>query len=479
MYNLIITAQKNAWDSRFLQISNSRFGEFTSDSIKSKFEAFGAPEQEELQRIPTIFAYEGTAQDYRIGKITKIETSPLSPIHIEFDFFHDLAPIPFEIIEKIRVPLQIKDSSELHRTHWAVKDVDLFTVLREVGISRQGIAVDTVQRKPIPTTLMSKAAEIMSQRYTENMLLALFDGEKIPSPTQKVSKQSRCTLAFRWLNTNAVDPHASFHRLIDEIMHEEPKGEREKAAAEIRQHEMNQAIQTANFTNYGDAWNNPSSYKRAPITIGSRLGRGAYGEVFSATDSFGRQVAAKFLHETHATMEYVMGHAKALALAGHPAVVTLYSVEESVHPDSGKSMPVILMELLDGEDLNEHVARNTLSDTTAHEWCLTLLEAISTLHSHKAFHGDLHTGNIRITSRGPRIMDILYTSSIAHLSTQSVADRVNNDLRECRAIIETIILHTAGGEERARKFKEMTQGFRIDLEKLTSAVRMAFTGHPF
>ncbi|PSU67168.1 hypothetical protein C9J20_16890 [Photobacterium phosphoreum] len=68
----------------------------------------------------------------RIGYLKSIKECGRNLL-IEFKFEENIAPIPFEQIESIAPLLDIR-SWEMTRTHWAVKDEDLFEILRKKGI---------------------------------------------------------------------------------------------------------------------------------------------------------------------------------------------------------------------------------------------------------------------------------------------------------------------------------------------------------
>lgn len=127
MYNLLITASDDAWDLVAYEFDRSRFLEYTSEAIASKFKKLTAEAIEELKSFPTLFAYEGSDGPVKVGYIRRIRERGRS-IVIEWEFDDSIDPFDFSALMPLRVKLDI-DDWEMSRTHWAVKDEDLFEIL--------------------------------------------------------------------------------------------------------------------------------------------------------------------------------------------------------------------------------------------------------------------------------------------------------------------------------------------------------------
>ena len=89
--------------------------------------------------------------------------------------------------------------------------------------------------------------------------------------------------------------------------------------------------------------------------ITAKLGAGAMGEVWRATDTkLGRDVALKVLPDELATdperLERFEREAKAIAALNHPNIVTIHSVEEA------DGVNLLTMELVEGKSLDEIIA---------------------------------------------------------------------------------------------------------------------------
>ena len=132
MYNFLVTAMEGAWDNQSYEIDKSRFLEYTTESIAELFKPINSNAIDALMSYPCIFAYEGYVQDMRVGKLTSIKDRGRR-LFIEFEFYQNIPPIPFADIERIAHLLDIRDW-EINRTHWAIKDEDLFERLVSAGL---------------------------------------------------------------------------------------------------------------------------------------------------------------------------------------------------------------------------------------------------------------------------------------------------------------------------------------------------------
>ncbi|GKV79125.1 hypothetical protein PEC106568_42980 [Pectobacterium carotovorum subsp. carotovorum] len=132
MYNLLVTAREGTWDEKFYEFDRSRFLEYTTESIAAIFQSLTPDLIETLKGYPCLFAYEGDTNDLRIGKLNSIKERGRK-IFIEFELDENTPPIPFEKIKPLATLLDFRNW-EMNRTHWAVKDEDLFLRLENAGI---------------------------------------------------------------------------------------------------------------------------------------------------------------------------------------------------------------------------------------------------------------------------------------------------------------------------------------------------------
>jgi TIR domain len=132
MYNLLVTAAEGAWDLPAYEYDRTRFLEYTADSLKAKFAKLDAATLEELKSLPTLFTYEGDDEVVRVGYIRRIRAHGRS-ILIEYEFDDNVSPFTFTALKPLQIKLDIQ-GWEMSRTHWAVKDEDLFELLASVGL---------------------------------------------------------------------------------------------------------------------------------------------------------------------------------------------------------------------------------------------------------------------------------------------------------------------------------------------------------
>ena len=121
MYNLLVTARRDAWDKPYFALEESRFLEHTEDALKERFANLGGAVSDEVTRLPSVFTYElGCDQPARVGRIKTIRKRQ-GEIRITFEFDPRIAPITTEKLVEHAWDFDL-DSFEMNRTHWAIKD---------------------------------------------------------------------------------------------------------------------------------------------------------------------------------------------------------------------------------------------------------------------------------------------------------------------------------------------------------------------
>jgi hypothetical protein len=128
----------SGWAENRDTMSAHRTFEYTSDELKARFAPEGKIDFERLLRLPTVFAQETAAANNpaaRVGTIFRA-TQRGSEISIEYAYDPTIPPIPNESLESLANELGI-DNWELSRTHWAIKEADLFRALLRVEQPRK------------------------------------------------------------------------------------------------------------------------------------------------------------------------------------------------------------------------------------------------------------------------------------------------------------------------------------------------------
>lgn len=99
---------------------------------------------------------------------------------------------------------------------------------------------------------------------------------------------------------------------------------------------------------------------RLEVAYGEKLGSGAFGTVWRATDALlDRDVAVKFLTSTAESFDEaaLIREARALAKVAHPNLVTVFAAAYLRHPETKLVAPAITMELLVAEPLEKWWSR--------------------------------------------------------------------------------------------------------------------------
>lgn len=134
MYNLFVSASAAAWNGEPWEIEMGRcVREFTAAPLTERFGALDDNAVTALKGMPSLFAHEtANQQPARLGWITRIRHRANSAL-IEYELEQALPAIPQARLLELQWDLDLTDW-EMNRTHWALKDVDLFPVLVEAGV---------------------------------------------------------------------------------------------------------------------------------------------------------------------------------------------------------------------------------------------------------------------------------------------------------------------------------------------------------
>jgi len=128
VFNLIVKG--SGWAEGRDTISGGRTFEYTEQHLIERFKPGGHLDLVSLATLPTLFVEETYGrgdQSARVGTITRARVSGRD-IALEFAYDLGVSAITNVVLQGFAAELDIEDF-EFSRTHWAVKDVDLFRVL--------------------------------------------------------------------------------------------------------------------------------------------------------------------------------------------------------------------------------------------------------------------------------------------------------------------------------------------------------------
>jgi Tol biopolymer transport system component len=147
--------------------------------------------------------------------------------------------------------------------------------------------------------------------------------------------------------------------------------------------------------------------------IVAQIGEGGMGQVYRATDTkLKRQVAIKTLPPSFAEdaerLARFQQEAEVLAALNHPGIATIYGFEQS------NGVHALVMELVEGDDLSDRIARGTISVHEALAIARQLADALQAAHEQRIIHRDLKPANIKVRADGRvKVLDFGLAKPIA------------------------------------------------------------------
>ena len=160
-----------------------------------------------------------------------------------------------------------------------------------------------------------------------------------------------------------------------------------------------------------------------PYEVLVPLGAGGMGEVYRARDTkLDRVVALKVLPDTFATdpdrLARFQREAKTLATLNHPNIGSIHGLEEA------DGATALVMELVEGEDLAERIARGPIPVNEALAIARQIADALEAAHENGIIHRDLKPANIKVRADGAaKVLDfgLAKTTAAVGQSSQSVS----------------------------------------------------------
>ena len=144
-----------------VEVRCSRYLEYTDSETQTRYRTLTPQAVKELRQYPALLMSEGSDSEACVVKVENIQEigiSYLRSYRVSISPIPGLEKISGGVIQALALDLGI-DSFEFHRTHWAIKDVDLLQTLSERKAAREdsiASAVLTMQGgddpKNIPVT---------------------------------------------------------------------------------------------------------------------------------------------------------------------------------------------------------------------------------------------------------------------------------------------------------------------------------------
>ncbi|MNF65702.1 hypothetical protein D3C84_474740 [compost metagenome] len=134
MFNLLV--KSSPWSANRDTFWVSRVFEYTATEIQEQFSSNQQADFDKLMRLPAIFVEETSSdrtQFARVGRIVGVRKTGNDEIFLEYIFDSSIPAIPqaelIQLAPSLGVPATRYGPASFSRTHWAVKDVDLFHLL--------------------------------------------------------------------------------------------------------------------------------------------------------------------------------------------------------------------------------------------------------------------------------------------------------------------------------------------------------------
>ena len=153
-----------------------------------------------------------------------------------------------------------------------------------------------------------------------------------------------------------------------------------------------------------------------PYEVLGSLGAGGMGEVYRARDSkLKREVAIKVLPADVANdrerLARFQREAEVLASLNHPFIAHVYGIED---PSTGSGQAALVMELVEGEDLSQRIARGPIPVDEALATAKQIAAALEAAHDAGIVHRDLKPGNIKVRDDGTvKVLDFGLAKALA------------------------------------------------------------------
>ncbi|RUO36935.1 DNA-binding protein [Aliidiomarina shirensis] len=158
MFNLLISGAQDTWEVNPTKFSRERMVsryEYTVHELADRYGELTEENIGKLKSYPCVFGYEGMDGFFRIGYIIDIRIRS-KEVTLSYEFDPLIQPLPMQKLIENRLAFDITDEFEFNRTHWALKDVDLFPELVRCGFITQELANAATKHKMSSSILVPR-----------------------------------------------------------------------------------------------------------------------------------------------------------------------------------------------------------------------------------------------------------------------------------------------------------------------------------
>ena len=165
-----------------------------------------------------------------------------------------------------------------------------------------------------------------------------------------------------------------------------------------------------------------------PYEVAALIGEGGMGQVYRARDTtLHRDVALKILPVAFTNdsdrLARFRREAQVLAALNHPNIGAIYGFEE-VRGEAGDDVRALVLELVEGPTLADHLTRGPLTIDEAVAIARQIAEALEAAHEHGIVHRDLKPANIKVREDGTvKVLDFGLAKAMDLVGTSSTESR--------------------------------------------------------
>lgn len=201
-------------------------------------------------------------------------------------------------------------------------------------------------------------------------------------------------------------------------------------------------------------------------------GDGGFADVWRARDELGRELAVKIVRAASIGVSDALQHARALARAKHPNVVTIHTIVKVNDPNGSGLVDAVVMEFLPGQTLGARLTGTPLSIEELASIGKGIISGLRHIHNAGMVHGDLHEHNAIVSEGEVKIIDLLHRYTLAMVNAEKRDEAVRRELRTLKVLLQQLIGHSEVDAQHSYAFTEEVRG-EVTLDELGVAFENA------